>query len=79
MQSSSEAELDKIIESFLGFEQKLLDLRKKYTAEIRKLIPAKKVILMNKAEHDFKKELLKDFKGNGGRRGSPPPPQPFDE
>ncbi len=42
--------------------QKILDLRKKYHAEFKKVLPAKKLIKLYQAERDFKKYLLKEIK-----------------
>lgn len=42
--------------------QKILDLRKKYHAEFKKVLPAKKLLKLYQAERDFKKYLLKEIK-----------------
>ena len=42
--------------------QKILDLRKKYHAEFKKVLPAKKLLKLYQAERDFKKFLLKEIK-----------------
>ena len=58
----SDEELTKIANSELDFEQKMLDLKKKYYGEFLKVIPIKKVVLLEKSEHEFRKELLKKLK-----------------
>ena len=42
--------------------QKILDLRKKYHIEFKKVLPAKKLLKLYQAERDFKKYLLKEIK-----------------
>ena len=42
--------------------QKLLDLRKKYHIEFKKVLPPKKLLKLYQAERDFKKFLLKEIK-----------------
>jgi hypothetical protein len=58
----SDAELDKTIEATFNQEQKQLDLKRKYTKEFKKALPVKKVILLQKAEREFKKELIHKLK-----------------
>jgi hypothetical protein len=42
--------------------QRILDLRKKYHAEFKKVLPAKKLLKLYQTERDFKKFLLKEIK-----------------
>ena len=58
----SDEELTKIANSEFEFEQKMLDLKKKYHSEFLKVISIKKIVLLEKAEHEFRKELLKKLK-----------------
>lgn len=55
----SEQEAEKKLNEFIGFKEAQLALAKKYQAEFRKVISAKKVLLLYRAEEDFKKELLR--------------------
>ncbi len=48
----------------LTTKQKELDLYKEYYDKFKKVMPIKKVALLRKAEDDFKKELIKNIKGN---------------
>jgi Skp family chaperone for outer membrane proteins len=54
----SEADAAKAIDDELASQQKELDLRKKYTAEFKKTIGAKKTMMLFRAERDFNRELL---------------------
>ena len=71
----SDEELDKGMQKMLEYEQQLLDIRKKYYPEFKKVLPMKKVVLLQKAEKEFKKELLDIYRGMGG----PPPGEMEDE
>jgi hypothetical protein len=42
--------------------QRILDLRKKYHIEFKKVLPPKKLLKLYQAEKDFKKFLLKEIK-----------------
>ena len=48
--------------------QKVLDIRKKYHAELKKVLPAKKLLKLYQAEKDFNKFLLKEIKERQGNR-----------
>lgn len=54
----TDAELDKKMQNIFSLEQKILDVKKKYYTEFKKVLPMKKVALLQKAEREFKKELL---------------------
>jgi Spy/CpxP family protein refolding chaperone len=58
----SDAEVEKAIDEFTAIAQRELDIRKKYIVEFKKVLPVKKVILLQKAEMEFKRELLHRFK-----------------
>lgn len=59
---------DKEAETYLNAEltlkQKELDYYKEYQEKFKKIIPVKKIALLLKAEEEFKKELIKNIKGN---------------
>lgn len=62
----SDAELSKLINEHFENEQKMLDIKKKYAEEFKKILPLKKVALLADAENEFKRKLLeyaKDKKG----------------
>lgn len=71
---SFETMTDKEVEASLDKElqrrQQEVDILKKYTAELRKVIPTRKVALLLQSEEDFKRELLKRLRE--GREGQPP-------
>ena len=59
---------DKEAETYLNAEltlkQKEIDYYKEYQEKFKKIIPVKKIALLLKAEEEFKKELIKNIKGN---------------
>lgn len=63
----SDADAEKTLQEMVNFRINEAELIKKYAAEFKKVLPVKKVVMLYKAENDFKRELLKKLKEN--RRG----------
>ncbi len=59
MTSMSDAEAEKVLNDMVSFKLNEAELMKKYAQEFKKVLPIKKVVLLFKAENDFKRELLK--------------------
>jgi Spy/CpxP family protein refolding chaperone len=76
----TEAEAAAAIDREMVGRQKELDIRKKYSAEFKKVIGAVKTLKLGKAERDFHKELIKRVRdriqdrrdGGGGHRPGRP-------
>ncbi|MFN0276438.1 MAG: hypothetical protein ACKVPJ_11865 [Chitinophagales bacterium] len=69
VEEMTEAELNGAIQTHFDNEQQILNLKKKYTEEFKKVLPLKKVVLLADAENAFKRQLLeyaRDRKGPGG-------------
>ena len=66
--SPSDKEIERLIDSEITFLQNELDIKKKYIAQFKKVLPVKKVFMLNKAEEDFKRELLKQLKEKNQNR-----------
>ena len=66
----TDEELNKMISSHFENEQKMLDIKKKYLEEFKKVLPLKKVALLADAENEFKREMMKHARDKQG----PPPP-----
>lgn len=62
----SDADAAKMLEEELAIQQKMVDVQRKYQASLQKVISVKKVVMLYKAERDFKLELLKRLGGRGG-------------
>ncbi len=79
--SLSNAEVEKLIDQELVFEEKELALKKEYHSKFKSVLPVKKVALLYQAEHEFKREILKKAreqhgKGQGGKPQGPPTGKP---
>lgn len=46
----------------LDFEERILDLKKKYKREFTKVLPVQKVLLLYKAEREFREQLIKQLR-----------------
>lgn len=72
----SDAEVEKLIDEGLEFQQKELDLRKKYHEKFKQVLPVKKVAQLLHLEHEFRKQQDKKGSHPGpppGGQGPPPP------
>lgn len=68
----TDSEANELIEKNLSLEAKELALKKQMSAELRKVLSPKKIILLKKSENDFKRELLKRYRhGRGDRKNKP--------
>ncbi len=79
----TDAEASAAIDKELAGRQKELDLRRKYSAEFKKVIGPVKTFKLGKAERDFNKELIKrmrdrmeDRRGGGDGGGRRPGGRP---
>lgn len=68
MGTMTDKELTEAIDKLLGYEEQEIQLKKKYTEEFKKVLPIRKVILLPKAELEFKKLLLNKIKEKKGGR-----------
>jgi hypothetical protein len=59
MPAMTDAEAEKVLNDMVNFKINEAELIKKYATEFKKILPVKKVVLLFKAENDFKRELLK--------------------
>ena len=76
MKRMNDAGLDKMTEkeasAFLAQmesnEEELFLLRKKFTANLKTIIPAIKIIKLRKSEEDFNRKLLQQYRDKGPRK-----------
>lgn len=61
MPNMNDTEAEKVLTDMVNFKINEAELIKKYAAEFKKVLPIKKVVLLFKAENDFKRELLKQL------------------
>lgn len=57
-------DVEKAVDTELGYRQNELDLLKKYHGQFKQVLPIKKVAKLYRAEEDFKRELLDRIKEN---------------
>lgn len=67
----SDQEADKLLNDELSSQQQVVDLQRKYQQELKKIIPVKKIIMLYKAERDFKLELLRKLGKGAGQQAEP--------
>jgi hypothetical protein len=60
----SDKEAEAYLVAELTLKQKEYELSKEYYEKFKKVLPIKKIALIRRAEEDFKKELIKNIKGN---------------
>jgi hypothetical protein len=63
--SMSETDAEKTLNEMLNYKISEAEMIKKYASEFKKVLPIKKVVMLYKAENDFKRELLKKLRDNG--------------
>lgn len=60
----TDKEAEAYIAAELNLKQKEYELYKEYFEKFKKILPIKKVALLRRAEEEFRKELIKNIKGN---------------
>ena len=60
----TDKEAEAYLNAELNLKQKEYELYKEYFERFKKILPVKKVALLRRAEEEFKKELIKNIKGN---------------
>lgn len=62
----SEKEASELLRKYIKIEEEEEELDKAFTLRIKKLLSAKKTLLLIKAEKDFKKRLIKQYRKKHG-------------
>lgn len=55
----TDAEAERMVTSSFEMEQLLLNLKKDYFQKFRKVIPVRKIAMLNRTERDFREQLVK--------------------
>ena len=58
----SEKEAQSLIAEMQSHEEEMYQLKKKFIADLQKVLPAKKIILLKKTEDEFNRKLLREFR-----------------
>jgi hypothetical protein len=61
----SEKEAATLLNQIESNEEDLFDLRKKFIADLKEILPSVKIIKLKKAEEDFNRKLLQQYKDKG--------------
>jgi len=59
LNTMSDSEIEKLVDDQIIHQQRELDIKKKYHARFKEVLPIKKVAKLYHAEEQFKRELLK--------------------
>ena len=62
----SEGEADKMIEQFIKLQTEKHEIEQGFIKDLQGVIPSKKVILLFRAERNFKKRLLQQYRKRQG-------------
>ncbi len=57
------AEAEKVLQEMHQIKNKELEINQQYSLEFKKVLPVQKVVKLYLAEHEFKRELLRQLKG----------------
>lgn len=68
----SESEAKILLEDMLNFEEERYKLKKNYLKNLMSVLPAKKIMLLKKAENDFKRKMFEEFKKRREQRRNTP-------
>lgn len=63
LEKLSEKEATSLIDQVENIEDELHDYKKKYIKDLKTVISAKKIIKLKKAEDEFNRKLMKQYKG----------------
>ncbi|HLA55335.1 MAG TPA: hypothetical protein VK623_04510 [Flavobacterium sp.] len=64
----SDKEVTALLAQMESNDEELYQLRKKFTASLKGVLPAIKIIKLKKAEEDFSRKLLQQYREKGGRK-----------
>lgn len=66
----SEAQLGRLADEYIDITTQEADIRKRYHEEFKAALPIRKVLMLYKAEQDFKRELLEQIRRRRQQRGN---------
>lgn len=65
--SLTEKEAATLLNQIESTDQEIYLLRKKYNADLKKILSAKKIVLLKKSEDDFNRKLLQQYRDKGNK------------
>lgn len=66
----TEKEANLLLSKLSANEQAIIDAKKDLYSDLKKIIPVKKILMLNKAEHDFNRKLLSDYRNKKHTRSN---------
>lgn len=67
LKSMTEKEATTLLSQIESTDEELYLLRKRYTTNLKKILPAKKIIILRKSEDDFNRKLLHQYRDKAGK------------
>ncbi|MCV9932995.1 sensor of ECF-type sigma factor [Flavobacterium sp. LS1R47] len=67
LKNMSEKEAASLVYQIETTDEELFLLRKKFTSSLKKILPAKKIIILRKSEDDFNRKLLHQYRDKAGK------------
>jgi hypothetical protein len=67
LESLSDVEANVLIDKIMELNNQEVKYRQELISELRKVLPAKKILLLKKAENDFKRQLIKQIRERKGK------------
>ncbi len=59
-----EEDTDQLLKDYTNYQEKRLEIRLDYISDLEKVISARKIMLLRKAEYEFNRDLLKQYREN---------------
>ncbi|MCC9071168.1 sensor of ECF-type sigma factor [Flavobacterium sp. F-65] len=67
LKNMTEKEAATLLSQIESTDEELYLLRKKYATNLKKILPAKKIIILRKSEDDFNRKLLHQYRDKAGK------------
>ena len=67
LQDLSEIETSKLLTEYSAIQKEKFNLEQKFITDLKSVLPSKKIVLLLKAEEDFKKRLLQQVRKRRGQ------------
>jgi hypothetical protein len=75
LENMSDDDISKMLDDEIQKQAKMLDLQKAYLQDLKKVLPLRKIALLQQSEREFKRELLKMSRDRQGPPQRPPIPE----
>ena len=68
LKNLSDKEAATLLSQIESTDKEIYQLREKYMTNLKKVLPAKKILLLKKSEDDFNRKLLKQYRDKAGNK-----------